>query len=239
MALNALAEIMQTGVQNNATSIANALARGKSREECIKAFKTAFPNGTGFGSHDVVVSEANQRIKLRVSLNGQIQYLIEFKIWMAVDILELVEPAMLTLDDPKDGLYGAYKKDFEKLLAARRQRWPNNDVPLTASCTLIYFLNPAPGAGPVPPFPKQVEAGGVWFANNPRHCQVSAASDDLLGMIAAKQRVGELRDVQPTSIVTRLLEAEKAILVGPPPGAPLPANEEHLITLAAVWTEIR
>jgi hypothetical protein len=240
MSLNALSEFMQTDVRNNgeSTAIANTLAKGKSREVCIRAFKTAFQAGTGFGSHDVVVAGANQRIKLKVSVNGQVQYLIEFKIWMAVDILELVTPGMLTLDDPEDGIYGAYKKDYEKLVAARAQNWPNHPVPLTASCTLIYFLNPADGAGDVPPFPKQVEAGGVWFANNPGRCQVSAASGALLGMIAAKQRVGDLQGVQPTSIVTRLLDGTVATKYPKPPHGDLPDNEKHSITLAAVWTEI-
>ncbi len=242
MALNTLAQIMQTGVNNHATSIANTLARGKSREECITALKSAFPNGAAFGVHKVVVAGQNKDIKLRVSVPGQTQYLIEFKIWMAADILELVQQGKLTNNKPPHGIYGAYKADYDKLVAARNQEWTEGNVPFMANCTLIYFLNPAHGAGDVQPYPDQVNAGTLWAQNNQALCQVSAASERLLGMIADKRRDGNLLGVQPTSIVTRLMTTTATHY---PPvqhneenNIELPPNERHTITLAAVWTEI-
>jgi hypothetical protein len=241
MTLNALAEIMNNGARQNATLIANTLAHGKSRQVCIDAFKTAYPAdpadpaGAAFGSHKVVVAGENRNIRLRVSVSKKIKYLIEFKIWMAVDILD---PNKLMDTNPEHGIYGAYKADYDKLVAAREQVGPNGNGPLTASCTLIYFLAPAAGPGAVPIYQDQVAAGLDWQANNPSRCQVSSAAGEFIGMIAAQQRIRELARVHSTSIVSKLLVSKPCAIVDAQ-GNPVPVAQQSQVTLAAVWTEVR
>jgi len=242
MTLQTIVALMIAGVQKEAHLIANTLAVRKSRRVCIDALKTALAgaaNGRTFRLHSVTVNGANARIRLAVHEGGQVVALVEFKIWMAVDILGLCQVDKLTNDCPKHGIYGAYKKDYDKLVAARNQ-WPNNQVPLTASCTLVYFINPALDAQPVQPFPEQVKAGADYLLAHPDRCQVSSAIGHFLGMLDVKRQNNLLPQVQPTSIVTQLMTT-KATNYPPDTnnGAALPANEQHTITLAAVWTEIR
>lgn len=235
MTLSELDEIMNNGVRQRAQSIANVLACGKSRQVCIDAFERAFPGGADFGIHKVVVAGQNGDIKLRVSVGGQTQYLIEFKIWMAVDILD---PKKLMNPHRKHGIYGAYEADYDKLRVARDQTWPNDNAPLTASCTLIYFLTPAAGPGAVRTYQRQVAAGLAWQANHPTRCQVSTAAEEFLGMIAAQQRIGKLARVHSTSIVSKLLVSEPCAIVDAQAN-PVPVAQQSHVTLAAVWTEIR
>lgn len=243
MTLQTLVALMIARVQKDAGLIANKLARGRNRQVCIDALRTALAgavNGTTLTSHGVVVDGKNVKIKLAVHEGGQVVALVEFKIWMAVDILELVQQGKLTSDHPIHGIYGAYKKDYDKLVVARNQQWENCPVPLTASCTLVYFINPAPGALQVKPYPNQVAEGAVWAANLYVPTQIKEVSEKFWDMVNTKRQNNLLPLVQPTLTVTHLMTTTAKHY--PPDendGAVLPANEQHTITLAAVWTEIR
>jgi hypothetical protein len=242
MTLQTIVALMIAGVQKDADLIANTLAVRKRRQVCIDALKKALKgavNGRTFSLHSVTVNGANAQIKLAVHEGGQVVALVEFKIWMAADILELVNLGMLNLAHPTQGIYGAYKKDYDKLVEARNQ-WPNDQVPLTASCTLVYFINPAPDALQVGPYPDEVAAGAVWAANLDVPTQIEQVSGEFLDMVDTQRQDNLLPRVQPTSIVTHLMTTTATHY--PPDtnnGAALPANEQHTITLAAIWTEIR
>ncbi|MBU6160988.1 MAG: hypothetical protein KGO50_07680 [Myxococcales bacterium] len=226
MTLQTLVAVMIAGVQKDAGLIANKLARGRNRQVCINALNEALEGaetGTTCRIHDFVVDGENAKIKLAVYKGDQVVALVEFKLWMAVDILELVKEGKLTSDLENHGIYNEYKSDYNKLVAARNQQRQDMPVPLTASCTLVYFVDPADGVQ-IENYESEIKKGRE-FARDFKTNQTDMACNALVGMLIRKHSEGEFKHLSPHVKVSLLMDNVKS-------------EQGHKVSLAAVWTEI-
>ena len=210
MELVDLSSAMKTAFEysNVRTEVANYLSSGKAQNEIVKLF----------GQHGGLNVIGKQGTVTFGHQDPPVEALVRFKLWMAVDILELLQKGKLTNTDATQDIYGAHKVDYDALVESARA-----PLPLTAICTLVYFVDPNDKV-PISRYKKQISYGRK-FARDFKTNQTDMACNALVGMLIRKHSEGELKHLSPHVKVSLLMDNVKS-------------EQGHKVSLAAVWTEI-